>query len=79
MGLPFDPQRYGGILQDKCCGSKAAFHFLFVSAIASMKNACMSSPNKKCRQRRQHLSRDPAGIRTQDPILKRDVLYLLSY
>jgi|WetSurMetagenome_2_1015567.scaffolds.fasta_scaffold09026_6 hypothetical protein len=22
---------------------------------------------------------DPAGIRTQDPILKRDVLYLLSY
>ncbi len=23
--------------------------------------------------------RDPAGIRTQDPILKRDVLYLLSY
>ena len=23
--------------------------------------------------------RDPAGARTQDPILKRDVLYLLSY
>jgi hypothetical protein len=23
--------------------------------------------------------RDPVGIRTQDPILKRDVLYLLSY
>ena len=22
---------------------------------------------------------DPAGARTQDPILKRDVLYLLSY
>ena len=22
---------------------------------------------------------DPAGVRTQDPILKRDVLYLLSY
>ena len=22
---------------------------------------------------------DPAGIRTQDPILKRDVLYQLSY
>jgi hypothetical protein len=25
------------------------------------------------------LLRDPAGARTQDPILKRDVLYLLSY
>lgn len=25
------------------------------------------------------LFRDPAGARTQDPILKRDVLYLLSY
>jgi len=25
------------------------------------------------------LNCDPAGIRTQDPILKRDVLYLLSY
>ena len=24
-------------------------------------------------------SSDPAGVRTQDPILKRDVLYLLSY
>ena len=24
-------------------------------------------------------NRDPAGIRTQDPILKRDVLYQLSY
>jgi hypothetical protein len=24
-------------------------------------------------------SSDPAGIRTQDPILKRDVLYQLSY
>jgi hypothetical protein len=26
-----------------------------------------------------HLFRDPAGARTQDPILKRDVLYQLSY
>ncbi len=25
------------------------------------------------------MKRDPAGIRTQDPILKRDVLYRLSY
>ena len=25
------------------------------------------------------LLREPAGARTQDPILKRDVLYLLSY
>ncbi len=25
------------------------------------------------------LSCEPAGARTQDPILKRDVLYLLSY
>ena len=24
-------------------------------------------------------NRDPVGIRTQDPILKRDVLYQLSY
>lgn len=28
---------------------------------------------------RGFLLRDPAGARTQDPILKRDVLYLLSY
>ena len=33
--------------------------------------------NKK--ESRNSLSCEPAGARTQDPILKRDVLYLLSY
>ena len=33
-------------------------------------------PNKKAAFR---LPSDPAGARTQDPILKRDVLYQLSY
>ena len=33
--------------------------------------------NKK--ESRNSLPCEPAGARTQDPILKRDVLYLLSY
>ncbi len=33
--------------------------------------------NKK--ESRNSLLSEPAGARTQDPILKRDVLYLLSY
>ena len=36
------------------------------------------SPAIKYRRGLKLLS-DPAGARTQDPILKRDVLYLLSY
>ncbi len=35
------------------------------------------STHKK--KRAERLSCEPAGARTQDPILKRDVLYLLSY
>ena len=37
----------------------------------------MKNGNKK--ESRNSLSCEPAGARTQDPILKRDVLYLLSY
>ena len=36
----------------------------------------MSRENKK--ESRNSLPCEPAGARTQDPILKRDVLYLLS-
>jgi hypothetical protein len=35
--------------------------------------------NALAKREGHHWSCDPAGIRTQDPILKRDVLYLLSY
>lgn len=35
---------------------------------------------QKTKKRESKLSScEPAGARTQDPILKRDVLYLLSY
>lgn len=37
----------------------------------------MKKGNKK--ESRNSLLCEPAGARTQDPILKRDVLYLLSY
>jgi hypothetical protein len=49
------------------------------SANESTGIAFIKSSNKKYRQRRYRLFCDLAGIRTQDPILKRDVLYLLSY
>ena len=44
---------------------------------------CVGNKTKKtlfsnCFDKRVFFS-DPAGARTQDPILKRDVLYLLSY
>ena len=36
--------------------------------------------NGQCTKKEQRLLLcEPAGARTQDPILKRDVLYLLSY
>ena len=33
---------------------------------------------KECGDALRHPHRESAGVRTQDPILKRDVLYLLS-
>ena len=33
---------------------------------------------KECGDASRHPHRESAGVRTQDPILKRDVLYLLS-
>lgn len=34
---------------------------------------------KECGDASRHPHRESAGVRTQDPILKRDVLYRLSY
>ena len=34
---------------------------------------------KECGDALRHPHRESAGVRTQDPILKRDVLYRLSY
>jgi hypothetical protein len=34
---------YEWVLQDKCCGSKAACHFLFASAIKSTGSAFMAA------------------------------------
>ena len=34
---------------------------------------------KECWDASRHPNRESAGVRTQDPILKRDVLYRLSY
>ena len=39
----------------------------------------MKKGNKKQKRESKLSSCEPAGARTQDPILKRDVLYLLSY
>ena len=43
-------------------------------------NKGLNKAQKKVRQvKTDGLFGDPAGARTQDPILKRDMLYLLSY
>lgn len=44
-------------------------------------NQCIKTKNKKAPAKLQKLLKfgDSAGSRTQDPILKRDVLYQLSY
>jgi hypothetical protein len=77
-GLLRDPQRYGGICHSTTDASAALLSF-FVSLQNVSEKLTFCLKTKKCSFWEHRLCCDPAGIRTQDPILKRDVLYLLSY
>jgi hypothetical protein len=61
--------------------SEAIFHFLpsIEDIIIEHSNILLSMIYNKKSPHFCELICDPAGARTQDPILKRDVLYQLSY
>lgn len=46
------------------------------TSVEVLRGACFI---KECGDALLHPHRESAGVRTQDPILKRDVLYRLSY
>ena len=58
-------------------GNRCLFKRALRLRLTIMCNRPVDFANKK-KESRLTLLRDPPGARTQDPILKRDVLYLLS-
>ena len=67
------------LVQKACCKRQAFFYVQFENVLTMFHPSNKKSLKCHIFQGFAHYIGDLAGIRTQDPILKRDVLYLLSY